>query len=143
MASRLHGCSIVRDTRSLPWKIGNGDDVVLGVWRGAELKAVVACRQKGDRQWLVTDVIFADTEESLRAALAAAINLGSDRSDAADRDKPILKVAVLATAVMEPVLKEFGFYRDKYDFPLVIQILSPELSVESVDPSRWFVSAND
>jgi hypothetical protein len=100
--SRLHPCSVVRDARSLPWKIGGGEYEILGVERGGELVGLVASRQKGDRQWLVCDVLAADAGESLRATYAAVVRL-----------------------------------------PVVVHILNKEIGKEDVDPSRWYVSAND
>jgi len=33
--------------------------------------------------------------------------------------------------------------RDRYDFPLVVDVLAPSITREQVAPSRWYVSAND
>ena len=141
--SRLHPCSVVRDARSLPWKIGGGEYEILGVERGGELVGLVASRQKGDRQWLVCDVLAADAGESLRATYAAVVRLADERARAADPSRPIIKAAVLATPVTEPVLRDLGFARDDYDFPVVVHILNKDIGKEDVDPSRWYVSAND
>lgn len=142
-SSRLHACSVLRDSRALPWKVGSGDYEVLGVRRGGELVGLVASRHKGDRQWLICDLLAADSGPSLRATLAAACNLGSERAAAASPDRPISKAAVLTTPLLDPVVREFGFQRDRYDFHLVVQVLDPSLPAADVDPARWYVSAND
>jgi len=41
------------------------------------------------------------------------------------------------------IVESLGFYRDKYDFPMVIQILDTSLTTEQVAPTRWQASAND
>jgi hypothetical protein len=142
-ASRLHGCSVLRDVRALRWKLGQADYSILAIEREGELVGLVSSRQKGDRQWLICDVLFADAEESLRATLAAVGNLAHEKALAADPEKPIHKAAVLATPLMEPAVRSLGFYRDDYDFPIVVHILDKSISKEEIAPERWYVSAND
>lgn len=142
-SARLHGCQVVRDSRSVPWKIGSGDYEVLGVERGGELVGLVASRQKGDRQWLVCDLLAADAGPCLRATLAAACNLAHERAVAAPPDWPIRKVAILSTPVLEPVIRELEFVRDQYDFHVLIEVLNPVVEKAEVAPERWYFSAND
>ncbi|MDQ3657850.1 MAG: hypothetical protein M3457_22595 [Chloroflexota bacterium] len=143
IASRLYGCMAVRDSRALPWKVSHGNYRVTGVERGGELVGVVAAQQKGDRQWLVCDLLAADAADSLRATLVAAANVGQSEAVAAPVGFPIHKVAVLATPIMEPVLRDLDFARDAYDFPLMVHILDSTIARKDVDPARWYVSAND
>ncbi|MGI8757163.1 MAG: hypothetical protein ACR2MB_15180 [Acidimicrobiales bacterium] len=142
-ASRLHQCLVVRDARTLPWKLSHGDYTVTAIERGGELVGLVASCQKGDRQWLVCDLLAADDGDSLRATLTAAVNIGHAEAVAAEPERPIRKVAILATPVLEPVLRDLGFTRDAYDFPLMIHILNPALPKQDVAPERWYLSAND
>ncbi len=142
-AVRWHGCGVVRDSRGLPWKIGGGDYHVLGVRQDGELIGLVASRHKGDRQWLICDLLAADTGAALRSTLAAACNVAHKNARDTPPDQPISKVAILATPVMQPALAELGFARDTYDFPLVVQVLDPSLDPAAVAPERWYVSAND
>ena len=142
VSRRLHGCLVVRDSRTLPWKLGDASYDVLGVERGGELAGLVASRRKGE-QWLVCDLLAADTGDSLRATLAAAANLARERSlEGARNGRPVPKVTVLTTPSMEPVVRVLGFTRDAYDFPLVVHVLDPALK-EAINPARWYVSAND
>jgi hypothetical protein len=140
-AARLHGCQVVRDSRYLRWRTGAFE--VLGVERGGELMGLVASQAKGDGQWLVCELLAADAGPSLRATLAAVANLARERALAAPPDRPVRKVAVLTTAVLEPAARELGFARDDYDFPVAVQVLDPALPREAVDPARWYVSATD
>jgi hypothetical protein len=142
-ASRLHGCLVLRNSAGLPWKVSHGGYAVLGVERGGELVGLVASLAKGDRQWLVCDLLAADAGLSLRATLAAAANLAHARALAAPPDAPLRKVAVLVTAALEPAARDLGFARDAYDFPLVVHILDPALAADEVAPRHWYVSAND
>ncbi len=143
-ASRhLHGCMLVRDAKLLRWKLANAEHAVTAVERGGELAGLVASRAKGDRQWLVCDLLAADAGDSLRATLAAAANVAHAESLARTGAQEIRKVAVLATPLMEPAVQSLGFARDDYDFPLVVHLLDESLSIEDFHPSRWYVSAND
>ncbi|HEV7903616.1 MAG TPA: hypothetical protein VGO96_07235, partial [Pyrinomonadaceae bacterium] len=99
---------------------------------------------KGDRQWLVCDVLAADAGESMSATLSAACNVAHGKSvAAAESDEVIHKVAILTTPVIEPIVRDLGFARDDYDFPLAVHILDESIAPEKVAPSRWYVSAND
>jgi hypothetical protein len=138
----LHGCLIVRDTRTLPWKIGDPSYVVIGVERRGELVGLVASQHKGEHQWLVCDLLAADNGPSVRALLAAAANLAHARAMTGSSTEPIRKVGVLVTAALEPAARELGFTRDDYEFPLAVHVLDSSLADEAA-PERWYVSAND
>lgn len=141
-ARRLGGVQVVRDSRTLPWKVGQGDYVLTAVERGNDLVGLVASRQKGDRQWLVCDFLSADPE-AVRPTLAAAINEGHAAASAAPPDKPINKVSVLGSALLEPAARAFGLERETYTFYLVVERLDTSLPWESAAPERWTVSPND
>lgn len=142
-SSRLHSCQVVRDSRSLPWKVGSGDHEITGVERGGELVGLVASRHKGDRQWLICDLLAADAGPCLQATLAAVCNLAHERAVAAPADNPIRKVALLTTPLLEPVVCQLGFARDQYDFHVLIEVLNPVVEKAEVAPGRWYFSAND
>jgi len=142
-ARRLHGCMVVRDAASLRWKLGNANYTVTAVERGEELVGLVAARAKGDRQWLVCDLLALDDYEAMRATLAAAVGVAHAKSLESNGAQPVHKVAVLVTPVMERAARNLGFVRDDYDFPLVVQVLGESIAPEEVDPARWYVSAND
>src|SRR4051794_11663974 len=67
VASRLHGCLVVRNAMSLRWKVGGGDHRVVGVERGGEMVGLVASHRKGEGQWLICDLLSADLGASLHA----------------------------------------------------------------------------
>jgi hypothetical protein len=143
-ARQLHHCQVVRDSRTLPWKLYEPGYEVVGVERGGELVGIAAARRKGDRQWLLCDVLAVDAGDAMRETILAAVNLGHERAlEAAGTAKPIHKIAGLATPPLEPALRALGFVRDAYDFPLVVHVLDPSLTKHDIDPARWYVSAND
>lgn len=137
--SALHRSMVVRDTRILPWKIGKGDHEVLGIERAGKLIAMLALRAKGEQQWLIDDLMFADCEGSLRAALAVAERAGLAHAE----QRALSKVAVLATPLMQPSLMELDFKKDAYDFPFVVQTLADDIKADTISPTSWFLSAND
>jgi hypothetical protein len=141
-ARNLHGCMAVRDAGVLRWKLANATYAVTGVERAGELVGLAASRAKGDRQWLVCDLLASDAP-ALRATLAAAVNAGQAEAFARVGADELRKVAVLTTPLMEPIVRDLGFARDEYDFPLVVHVLDDTLSAEDVSPARWYVSAND
>jgi hypothetical protein len=150
-ARRLYDCQVVRDSRTLAWKLNEPGYEVVGVERGGELVGLAAGRAKGDRQWLLCDVVTADAGDALRETLLAAVNVAHEiahdrareRAAAGGAAKPIHKIAVLTTPLMETALRSLGFQRGPYDFPLVVHVLDPSLTRHDVSPSRWYVSAND
>jgi hypothetical protein len=143
-ARKLHGCMVVRDSRTLPWKLGEAQHEVIAVERGGELVGLTASRQrKNEEQWLVCELLAADAGDALRATLASVANVAHEKALASlSSAKPIRKVTLLVTPVMEPVIRSLGFVRDEYDFPLVVHVLDESLK-KFVNPERWYVTAND
>lgn len=142
-SSRLHGCMTLRDSTMLRWKLAQANYTTTAIERDGELVGLVASRRKGDRQWLVCDMLTADAGDSLRATLAAAANVAHEKSLAGEGDEAIHKVALLVTPALEAVVGEMGFRRDAYDFPLAVHVLDETIVPPDVAPSRWYVSAND
>ncbi len=140
---QLHSCMAVRDAGALRWKLAQAIFTVTAIKRDGQLVGLVASREKGDRQWLICDLLAADDGAALRATLAAAANVAHDESLARSGANELRKVAVLATPVMEPAVRSLGFVRDDYDFPLVVHVLDKSLPADAVRPERWYVSAND
>ncbi len=142
-SKRQYPCSVVRDSRFWSWKPGLYGYRILAVERNGELMGLVGSLHKGERQWLVCDILAADSKASLKATLCAACNLAHSQAIVADSPGSLEKVAVLVTPLMEPVIKDLGFYRDDYDFSLFTHTLDRTLAKEDVDPARWYVCATD
>lgn len=142
-ARKLHNCMVVRDASVLRWKLAQATFTVTGIERDGELVGLVAAREKGDRQWLICDLLAADDGPAMRATLAAAVNAGHEEAIARAGSSELRKVGVLATPVMEPGVRSLGFVRDEYDFPLLVQVLDDSLNADDITPEHWYVSAND
>jgi hypothetical protein len=143
-ARQLYGCLVVRDSRTLPWKLHEPGYEVVGVERDGELVGMASARAKGDRQWLLCDIVTVDDGESMRQTLVAAVDLAHERAlAAAGTTRPLHKVSVLATPRMQPALGALGFTRGPYDFPLIVHVLDPALTRQDIAPASWYVSAND
>ena len=142
-SARVWPCQVRRTPRDLDYKAAVRSVTPVLIERSGSPLAFAAGRPFGDRQWLVYDLLVRDAAESLRAALVASVQAAHEHRAAAETDKPIEKVGILATPAMEPVLAALGFARDNYDFPLVVHVLDPLLDPACVAPERWYVSAND
>lgn len=142
-SSRLHDCMLLRNAAMLRWKVSNDFYTTTAVERDGELIGVVASRQKGDRQWLICDMLCADADDSMRATFAAASNVAHEKSLNGKDKEAIHKVAVLATPLMQPVLQNLGFARDAYDFLIAVEILDKSIAPEDVAPARWYMSGDD
>jgi hypothetical protein len=144
--AQLYPCMVVRDTRILPWKMSQEAYRLFGVFeQGKLMGAFAVINKRSSNQWLIADVLSADARQALSATLQAAclVSAGLCAQLPADEQAAYRKIAVLSTPTMEPVLQALGFSRDKYDFMLVVQLLSEKLRPEDVAPEQWYVSAND
>lgn len=142
-AAQSHGCMMVRDAATLRWKLAQANYTTTVIERDGELVGLVAARRKGDRQWLICDLLAADAHDSMRATLAAAVNVAHAESFKDHDEGALRKVAMLVTNVIEPIVRDLGFARDDYDFPLAVQVLDQSIAAEDVALARWYVSAND
>ncbi len=143
LSSLLHDCQALRTAESLEYKTALRSSTALLVEQEGSPVALATGSAAGDRQWLIYDLLVRDREDSLRAALIASIVAATEHRPTRSPNERLQKIGVLATPTMEPMLHELGFTRDDYEFPLVVQILDPQLDPESVAPERWYVSAND
>jgi hypothetical protein len=129
-----------RNAAALRWKVGGGDYSVQGIYAGAELVGLVASREKGDRQWLICDLLTRDDGDSLRATLAAVCNLAQCKASAEGTRAP-RKVSILRLPYLDPILQEFGFVQDNYTFTHITFVLDPKLI--GLGQHDWYLSANE
>ena len=140
--SKLYGCSLQRDAKTLSWKTSHGDYRLIGVYIQDELVALSASIVKEkDKQWLICDMMSADSGESLSTILKATCNAAHDYFTSHKTD--IHKVSILATPLLETKIENLGFQKDNYKFPIVVQILDSNITKTNVSPERWYASAND
>jgi hypothetical protein len=142
LSHRNHAVAIVRDRRILQWRFSLLNYHVTAVRRDGRLVGLVAAQRKGDRQWLICDVVTVDMGETFVAAVQAACLAGQAQSLTEENDR-LEKVAILATPAMEPGLRQLNFAADDYQFPLLVHVLDKSLARRVVAPARWYISAND
>lgn len=145
-ASLLYPCSIVRDATTLPWKLSHKKYRFFGIGAGGELVAACACfYRREDKQWLICDLL-GESMEALRlmitVACAQAWAFKISLDDEEERAR-VAKVAILATPLLQTVTAGLGFAKDKYDFPIAVQLLNPTVSTQEAKPEKWYVSAHD
>jgi hypothetical protein len=138
-----YNCTILRDARSIEWKAKRGVVDVTAVEKNGALVGVVVSRKKGDRQWLICEILAAGAEDVLMMSVIAATQAGHLRAITETSSKSIEKVAILATPRMMPVLDRLGFVRDAWDFPLAVHPLDSSLSGEDIAPGGWYVTGDD
>jgi len=141
--AKQYNCTILRDARYIEWKTERGDPVITAIERNGDLVGLVASRKRGDRQWMICDLLAVDSDEALTMTLIAAMQVAHERARADKSPEPLRKVGILGTALIMPVLEQLGFRRDQYDFPLAVHPLASSISREDVAPERWYVSADD
>jgi hypothetical protein len=151
-SSFLPGCHVVRDSRTLSWKISNCHHTVIAVERARALVGVVAARRREPDQWEISDLLTADAGSALRATLIAALRAGHAKALSADRidpeypefsGQPLRRATLLVTPLLEPVVRCLGFRREDWEFPLAVHLLDPQVRPEDVAPARWYLTAND
>jgi len=143
-SARLHGCVVMRDARTLQWKLAGFD--VRAVYREARLVGLVSSRVRGgdqQNQLEICDVLSEDIGPSLDATLRAVVNVAHHAAIEREPDMPLKKAAVLMIPVLEQPLCALGFGPEQYEFPFFVHCVDPMLSKERVDPSRWYLSQND
>jgi hypothetical protein len=141
-SAEVHPCLTVRDAQTLAWKSSFGRTHTLCVERGGELVGLVVSMFR-DGQWLVTDMLTKDLEDSLVATVKAVSNFANVQRQNWQHKFPLRKVAILAVAGMLPVLQQLAFQRDDYDFLFMVQPLRPDILKSEVAVENWYVSAND
>ena len=105
----------------------------------------MASGPKGEkpRQWEICDLLSADDGESLAATLRAAINVAQAQTLEEPADSPVSQVAVLVTPRLDAHVRDLGFRRDAWDFPLMLNSLDDTLTDDAIAPELWYLSAND
>ncbi|MEO6546411.1 MAG: hypothetical protein ABIN94_00365 [Ferruginibacter sp.] len=143
-SSELYGCSVLRNSSSLPWKTSLGHYQLSGIYKNNELKGMVSSVPKlKDKQWLICDMVTSDAGESLTATLQAAFNHALEYKASLKEGEELNKVAILTTPFLERTVTSLGFVKDNYKFPMLVHLLDNRLTKKQVAPERWYASAND
>jgi len=143
-ASANYQGMVVRNNEILKWKVSHAKFYMKLICCQSEPVGFFAFARK-DKQYLLADMITKDNEESLKVTLSAACNYAHTlfSSLSPEGQEKIQKIAVLATPPIEAQAKELGFFRDNYDFSLILHVLDEELKVKGLTPEHWYASGND
>jgi hypothetical protein len=142
-SSALFKCCAVRDASVLPWKLSLKKFTLIGIMNNERLIGLCASLySEPDKQWLICDIL-AESEEILEITIKAACNQAIlFKQTLADSDK-VRKVAILSTPLIEKIISGLSFYKDAYDFSVVIHILDSKFNKTEIAPKHWYFSAND
>lgn len=139
----FYDSQIIRERSMLKWKLSLGHYYLFGIEKQGELTGFFAAVMKNDnRQWLVCDILAADTGPALKNCVVGAV-LAAQQAKVDGTGPNLEKVALLATPTMQAALEPLAFYPDDYEFTLVVQPLDRQDKPEDWKPSGWYVSAND
>jgi len=141
-AASVYSCSIVRNSQSLPWKTSHGNYQVCLVKKNIETVGLfVYIYKQRDDQWLICDMIVKDTADSLYITLNAACNTIEQENG---KNGVNGKIAILATSVIEEIIRQIGFQKENYQFTLAVHVLNKDqIDNNDVSPANWYISAND
>ncbi len=145
-SAEVYLCSIVRNSKSLPWKTSHGNYQVYALYRdGQVIGLFVFIHKQKDRQWLICDVLVKDKSETLSITLAAAcITIEKASGMKGNMNEEQEKIAILATPAIEEAVKKIGFQKDNYHFTLAVHVLNKaNIHKKDIDPVNWYISAND
>jgi hypothetical protein len=67
---RVHDCQSVKDSTSLIWRLTRDDSHLLTVEYGGVLVGLVTSQPRGDRQWLIGDLVVRDLTDALAVELS-------------------------------------------------------------------------
>lgn len=145
-SANVYNCSIVRNSKSLPWKTSHGNYQVYAVSHAGSITGLfVFIYKQKDNQWLICDMIVKDKSDHLVTTLLAACQtIQEENNNIIQESKPQSKIAILATPAIENAVKQLGFQKENYHFTLAVHILNNKIiDKKNVIPVNWYISAND
>lgn len=145
-ASGVYSAAIVRNSKTMIWKTSHGDFRVFAIRRNGEMIGwfAVVYKQK-DHQWLICDMVTKDKVENLSITLKSACNIIQQEDKMLPSSSThSKKIALLATAAIEEIVKHIGFRQENYHFTLAVNMLDKNgIDKSKITPANWYVSAND
>lgn len=144
-SSATYTCSIVRNDKSLSWKTSHGNFKVYTVKQNNQaIGLFVFVYKQKDHQWLICDIL-AVHKQYLDIILQAACTTIQQEINSLDvsTDHPE-KIAILATPVIEEIVKKLRFEKNDYHFTLAVHVLNKDgIDKKNIAPENWYISAND
>jgi hypothetical protein len=144
-SSRLHDCSIIRKRDMLTFKLSHREYQYLGLTCNSRIVGFAAYIYHPEIRGIIICDLLAEDKEVLKLIIQVTCSKAYDLKLTLPEEDQIKceKVSILATPLIEKIVAEMGFVKNKYKFSLVVHVLSKELSKKEVSPERWYVSAND
>lgn len=141
-------CTLTRNAKFYQWKIALSHDryKLRGVYDDDRLIGLFTFHFKpSEHQWIIGDILTLDNDESLTLTLLAACStIQKEYLQIEVKPDKTYKAAILATPLIEGMVKKIGFYKDNYNFTLAVHLLDKKrISKSTVAPENWYVSAND
>lgn len=144
-ARNFYGNSLVRNSKTLTWKLSHKKYKTIGVLKNNILIGFSASfYRREDKQWLICDMIVKDQEAlciTVRAHYQQALMFKKTLPE--DEHDRLEKLAILATPAIQQITKEMGFKKDNYNFPMIVHIIDSKLNANTVKPELWYVGAHD
>lgn len=146
-AHLVNHCAITRNCLTLQTKnkISHGKFKMTGVYQNDRLIGVFSLRYKPEGyQWMIGDLLSFDNSETLKLTLqAACLEAKKEYLQVDSEPDKSYKTAILATPLIEEIVKDIGFYKESYQFVLAVHLLDKQLSKKEVAPENWYVSDSD
>lgn len=144
-SSKLHDCSIIRDTTFFPWKLSHRDYKFVGITHEERIIGFAAFIYKDLIKGIIICDVLAEDESALKITLQAACAMVYRfKQSLPEAEQSICeKVSILATPLIQKVVTELGFHKNNYKFSLGVHVLNKVILKKNVKPENWYVSAND
>lgn len=142
----VYSCSIIRNSKTLPWKTSHGHYKIYIVKRNDRaIGLFVLIYKQKDQQWLICDLLAIDKNESLDIILQAACSTVQKEIKTSQlANDQAAKIAILATPAIEEVARRHGFEKNDYHFTLAVHVLNKDdVDKKDISPENWYISAND
>ena len=144
-SAKLHDCGIVRDTSFFPYKLSHRNYRFVAITNDSRLIGFAVFIYKDVIKGIIICDVLAEDEEALALTIKVTCASASGFRHALPEKEQANceKVSILATPLIENIVKQLGFEKNKYRFSLAVHVLGKGLSKKELNPERWYVSAND
>lgn len=131
---------ISRYRKILKWKNSHRDYKIIGIYQNNKLLGIATYLEKvQDKQIQICDVLIADLKNQEKVFTQISRFLNSEYKD----NLEYKKIVILVTKSIRKSLINVGFEPDDYNFLFCIKRLNKNISIDTLNISNWYLSAND
>jgi hypothetical protein len=143
--SRLHDCSIVRDSDFFSWKLSHRDYHYVAITHEDRVVGFSVFIYKDVIRGIIICDVLAEDEAALKLIIQVTTAKAYQfKKSLPELEQPVCeKVSILATPLIQDIVIDQGFVKNSYKFSLGVHVLSKALSKKALKPENWYVSAND